>query len=48
MNPVLGRLATLPMVATLDLAYGVLLVAVAVAIAWVSVSLLIKLFKSQD
>jgi hypothetical protein len=45
---VLGLLSSLPMVATLDLAYGVLLVAVAVAIAWVCIALLLKLFKNQD
>jgi hypothetical protein len=45
---VLDFLLSLPMVATLDVAYGVLLVAVAVGIAWVCTALFLKLFKNQD
>jgi hypothetical protein len=45
---VLAHLAALPAVAALDVASSLLLVGVAVAIAWSSVYLLVKLFKSQD
>jgi hypothetical protein len=45
---VLHLIASLPMVATLDVASGALLVLFAGAIAWASLVGLMRLFKSRD
>jgi hypothetical protein len=45
---VLHLLASLPAVATLDVASGALLVLFAGAIAWASLTVLLRLFKSHD
>jgi hypothetical protein len=47
-DDVLHLFASLPLVATLDVASGALLVLFAGAIAWASLTLLLRLFKSHD